>query len=135
MNSETAKELLLAHGRMKKNHPIKESGFVGMLSPYKGLRVENFHEVMQSLIAISEEIAKSPSLDRELISALWNIVNQSSSYGVSPDGDLQRCTLITQSDIKLLTKWVRTIELTIQYSLMGLSGKNNPQICAYNYEN
>jgi hypothetical protein len=50
-----------------------ESGFLGGLRPYRGLREDNFHLVMEALLTVGERLHKSPLVERDLVQTLWSL--------------------------------------------------------------
>jgi hypothetical protein len=100
---------------------ILEDGFVASLRPYSGLHEKNFHLVMQALLVVGERIHREPQVDRELVKAVWSICETGRSWGLHPDGMLQRNKLITTADTKRLELWIDTIEGTVLHLLGGWS--------------
>ena len=76
MTAEEAKQLLQAHsGRDAETDPAKwESGFVYThRSEHDDANEGNFLEIMECLRVLAPEIAASPTVDRELMAALWGL--------------------------------------------------------------
>ena len=49
-------------------------GFLGALRPFDGtLHEENFHDVMDCLRTLADELGNAARLDRDLIAALWSL--------------------------------------------------------------
>ena len=85
------------------------TGFVGSLRPYTGkLYPENFHEVMAALATLALEL-EQPTVDREIIGALWGITHFARAWGLEPDGMLRRNDLISDEDVDTLSSWVDAI--------------------------
>jgi hypothetical protein len=77
MTPEEAKRLLQAHsGRDMEADPDKwENGFpVPLRSAPDDTNEGNFLEVMECIRALAPEIASSPTVDRELMAALWGLI-------------------------------------------------------------
>lgn len=112
---QEAKDLLLVHSFRHPdiNHPKMETGFLGSLRPYQGLREENYHEVMQAIIAISSHLKNSSSVDKDIISALWSICDLTRTWGIEPNGMLRRNNLIMPMDLKKLSYWLHTISYAV----------------------
>src|SRR5262245_37045603 len=111
MTPAEAKELLLIHSFAHPDikHPKMECGFLGSLRPYRGHLVEeSFHEVMAALRALAPTFHQ-PTVDREVVGALWGICHLARSWGVHPDGMLRRNGLIQEQDIARLERWVDCI--------------------------
>jgi len=116
MTVTEAKQLLLVHsiGERDKRHPSYERGFIASLRPYRGqLFEESFHEIMAALRVLAPSLHQ-PTVDREVVSALWSICDLARSYGLRPDGVLQRDGLISEADIKRLDLWVSCISSATQ---------------------
>jgi hypothetical protein len=124
MTAEQAKELLLMHSFMHDDieHPKMTLGFLGSLRPYRGLREENLHEVMESLRVLAPEL-RQEKVDTEVMSALWGICVSARAWGVHPLGMLRRNHLITGADIERLEAWIGAIE----YAVMVLLDGNDPE--------
>lgn len=110
-------------------HAESESGFLGMLRPYHGLREEHFHEVMACLRAVRPAIAEGPR-DRELERAVWSLCHLARSWGLDPDGMLQRNKVIAPEDVRKLQSWVDTISWTI-FWLLQPDGATNEAFAEY----
>jgi hypothetical protein len=128
MNYAEAKHLLLIHGSGFTDVTGKpiflEDGFLGSLRPYRGLRDQNFHSVMQALLVVGELWAASPMVDRDLIQSVWTICTRARVWGLDPNGMLQRNKLISADDVKKLDRWVHLIERTA----LGLLAHPKPWI-------
>ena len=114
MTTAEAHDLLLAHAGASPdpNHPAFAGGFLGMLRPYKELREQNFHEVMQALRTVAPQL-QAASIDRELISALWGICHFGRAWALETGGMLQRNDLITSSDADRLAEWLTIISYAV----------------------
>jgi hypothetical protein len=121
-----AKALLMAHSYLGQDHdhPAQVCGFLGCLRPWQGLREENFQQVLSALDALSEELLTSPTLDRDIINALWGICYLSRSWGVEPGGMLRRHHLIGDEEIATLATWIDIIETRVLFLLDGSEGHN-----------
>jgi hypothetical protein len=96
-----------------------EQGFLGVLRPYEGKLVEkNFHEVMAALRILAPTLLQ-PTVDREVVNALWSICYFTHLWGIRPDGMLRRNGLIVSADIDRLEQWVDCINYTTAI-LLGL---------------
>ena len=87
MTATEAKQMLLVHsiGERDKRHPSYERGFLASLRPYRGhLLEESFHEIMTALRVLAPSL-QQPSVDREVVSALWSICYLAHSYGLRTD--------------------------------------------------
>ena len=84
MTEEDAKQLLLSHAG-----PDFETGFLGMLRPYRGLREESFHEAMAALAAPGPSLGRGNAVDRQVMEALWGICVLGQCWG-EPGGCVRR---------------------------------------------
>jgi hypothetical protein len=111
MTPDEARTLLLQHA----GHSASgdgQSGFLGMLRPYHGLRAENFHEVMQCLRVLAP-VLRGPSIDRQLVMAVWSLCHLARAWGLDEDGMLRRNRIITDEDAHTLEGWVDVISWTV----------------------
>jgi len=120
MTTSEAKVLLMMHSFRHPDihHPKMETGFLGSLRPYCGLKVENFHEVMTALRVMAPSLQES-RVDRDMVGALWSICDLSYSWGVHPGGMLRRNDLITPSDVERLERWSNCISYASRMLLGG----------------
>ncbi len=121
MNFLEAKGLLLLHSFSYPDvhHPKMETGFLGSLRPYHGLKEDNFHEVMEAISALSPYLRTEPQIDREVIAALWSICEEARAWGIHPDGMLRRNDLIALQDVQRLERWTSIISYTVFILLDG----------------
>ena len=122
MTTAEAHDLLLAYAGASPdpNHPAFAGGFLGMLRPYKELREQNFHEVMQALRTVAPQL-QAASIDRELISALWGICHFGRAWALENGSMLQCNDLITPADADRLDEWLSIISYAVA-SLLDNSG-------------
>lgn len=119
MTKEEAKEVLMYHSFTHEdiNNPKTENGFLGMLRPFRGELIEaNYHEIMEAIKTLSDELETEDKIDKEIISALWGICHLGRAWGLHPDGMLRRNNLITQEQIQVLKGWIENIS----YATMSL---------------
>jgi hypothetical protein len=121
MTRTEAYNLLLAHATVHpdENHPLHSSGFLAMLRPYKRLLESNFHEVMQALRAVAPDLQNGPSIDRNLMTALWDICHYARAWALEPEGMLRKNQLITVTDQERLADWLNIISDTVSNLLEG----------------
>lgn len=121
MTSREAKELLLLHGfshPSAHDDPRAARGFLGSLRPYTGsLDPRNLHEVMAALVTLAPELER-PSVDREILDALWSMTHLARAWALDPDGMLRRNGLISDDDAGTLASWIEAIS----YATMTLLG-------------
>lgn len=123
MTYEEAKHLLLIHSSGiyddAGNYLGLHDGFLMLLRPYRGLREENFHVVMEAILTVGEQFHVADSVERKLIGSLWSTSRLMRLWGLHPHGMLQRNYLITAEDTQKLEKWVDSVEKTILGLLNG----------------
>jgi hypothetical protein len=121
MNAHEAREALLLHSFSYPDltHPKMVQGFLGSLRPYTGLRDENFREVMEAIRVLAPEFRTQDAVDKELISALWDICFQTWSIALQSEGALRRNELITQEEIEKLEGWLFDIFFSVSILLQG----------------
>ena len=115
MDYAEAKRQLLMHGAglFDAGEAVAfDEGFLGSLRPYRGLREENFHIVMEALLVVGEVIHRAPAIDRDLVVSLWWMCSLARRWGVEPGGMLRRNNLIPPADVRRLERWVDVIEST-----------------------
>ncbi|WKB54688.1 hypothetical protein [Eleftheria terrae] len=101
------------------HHPKWESGFLGALRPYRGqLDVANFHEVMTALRVLAAQL-EAPQVDRNLVSALWNICHLARMWAVAPEGMLQSNRLIAPADVARIERWIDCVSYAVLCLLDG----------------
>ena len=118
MNYDEAKQLLLKHSCGTSSGWF-DDGFLGMLRPYQGLREPNFHQVMEALFVVGEELHATPVVERDLVRSLWEMCWAARYWGLHPDGMLKRNKLISADDAKRLETWVDLIEWAALFLLSG----------------
>ena len=123
MTCDEAKELLLLHSFSHPDaahHPRAARGFLGSLRPYRGrLDPSNLHEVMAALVTLASEFER-PTLDRQIVHALWSITHLTRAWGLEPEGMLRSNRLISDDDIATLTTWVEAISYATWCLLDGV---------------
>jgi hypothetical protein len=122
MTPARAKELLLLHAfrdPRSAEDPKAVGGFLGSLRPYRGHLVEeNFFEVMESLRVIAPELS-GPTVDREVVAALWCLCHLARAWAVEPQGMLRRNSLISAADVERLDGWVEMLSYATMCLLDG----------------
>jgi ribonuclease D len=112
MNKEEAKELLLLHAFMQEDsmNTKAEQGFLGMLRPFQGILLEeNYHEVMEALQVLADDVSERDTVDREIMAALWSICHLSKAWAIHPEGMLRRNNLITDAQVEEMETWIEDI--------------------------
>jgi hypothetical protein len=125
MTKDEAKEILKYHSFTHEdlNHSKMERGFLGMLRPFSGeLIEENYHEVIQALKVLANELRNNKQIDKEIISAIWGICHLTRSWAIDKEGMLQRNNLIKEAQIAKLEEWIGNISYA---TMMILDGSDN----------
>ncbi|MBX3469618.1 MAG: hypothetical protein KF878_22330 [Planctomycetes bacterium] len=118
MDVETSGRLLLAHAGEVPGDPRGEEGFLGSLRPYRGIREENFVEVMTALHGL-RNVLRGDLVPRVYVGALWTLCDTARVEGLSSRSALQRDKLMSPADTERLSRWLRTIEVTVRFLLGG----------------
>lgn len=106
MNFEEAKAIIRAHA----GHSDGNRSFYMMLREYRGLKEENFWEILNALRVIAKVAVSSKVVDKELMSALWDIVHFAYAIGLRESGSLKRNKLISDVDARMLLEWTEVIQ-------------------------
>lgn len=124
MNHAEAKRVILLHAVGIQNPDgsidFEESGYIGSLRPYIGIRHQNFHSVVEALLVVGEQLHMKPDVDRELVHAIWDLTSTARRYGIRPGGMLKRNKLISDSDAATLEEWNDIVESMALGLLQGL---------------
>ena len=136
MTKEEAKEVLMYHRFTHEDikTPKAENGFLGMLRPFRGELIEaNYHEIMEAIKTLADELEAEDKVDKKTISALWGICYLGRTWGLHPDGMLRRNNLIKQEQIQELEGWIEDIS----YATMSLLDGNGIEVAfePYNERN
>lgn len=108
MQYDDAKQELIRHAGTSEG--FYEHGFLGCLRPYAGLKDENFHTVIQSLLTVGHEFASTKRVESGVVEALFVITATARRWGTDGDGMLVRNKLISPEDRLKLRRWIRIIE-------------------------
>jgi hypothetical protein len=93
-----------------------ETGFLGRLRPYRGLREEDFREIMSALATLAPDLRRS-KVDRELVADLWELIFLPWLWALAPGGMLQQSKQVSEEDQRTLAKWLEEIGLTVSLML------------------
>ena len=99
--------------------PRWQNGFLGMLRPYSGLKVEAYQNLSRCVDAVENHLRSSSVLDRRVINSLWGICHFARAWGLHPDGMLRRNNLITPEDQARLCEWIDGLSYKIAMWLDG----------------
>lgn len=131
MNASEARCLLLANGlgtNDDEDSPgFREEGFLGRLRPYRGLDENLFHEIMEALFVVGDDLRAGAHVDRRLVGSVWSMCSYARRWGVNPQGMLRRNRLISEVDVSRLEQWIDLIEST---TLSFLSGNEMRDVIA-----
>lgn len=117
MDEAQAKTELLRHAGLVDSYYA--DGFLGCLRPYSGIRDENFHAVVESMVTVGHSIATDERIDRELMQAIHCILTFGRLYALDEDGMLVRNRLISPSDRSRFKRQLRVIEQQTSDLLAG----------------
>lgn len=127
MQYEDAKLELARHAGLVDDY--YEDGFLGCLRPYSGIRAENFHFVIESLLSVGATFDATNTIERSIAQAVFKMTVTARQWGVDDNGMLVRNQLISLDDRLRLGRWISIIE-TIMLDL--LAGKR-PQETIHPY--
>jgi hypothetical protein len=117
MEYEDAKNELLRHAGIAED--FYEDGFLACLRPYSGLKPNNFHTVVESVLSVGSKFLSTDSIDRPVVYAIWNLTITARSQGTLDDGMLVRNRLISPEDRMRLRQWIEIIESIMLKLLHG----------------
>ena len=123
-NIATARKRLLQHAFLDEDSddPRVTRGFLGALRPFDGaLHEENFHDVMDCLRTLADELGNAARLDRDLVAALWSLCHLGRTWGVEEGGMLRANGLISTAQVVQLESWIGQISYA---TLMLLGGSD-----------
>ncbi len=117
MNLNEAERSIIQHSM-----PSEPNGrsFLGDLRPFPGhLYESNFLELAEAVKILAPVYVKADNVNREVMSALWAICTLGRSWGLHPDGMLQRNHLISEMDTRTLEDWIERLSLLVFTMLDG----------------
>ena len=112
MTVEEAREILKYHSYSHDDidNPKSETGFIGMLRPYKGYLIEeNYTEIIEVIKVLLPEITKGEFIEKEIICQILAICYFTSNWGINKDGMLRRNGLLSNEDVEKLQLWIEGI--------------------------
>jgi hypothetical protein len=115
MTPETARAILQRH-TAPPTEGAGEPGLLGRLRPYRGLRDEDFREIMDALSALAPDLRRG-KVERELVADLWDLIFLPWLWALAPGGMLQRSHQISAEEQAKLAKWLEEIGLTVSLML------------------
>lgn len=121
MDFETAVEELSFHSGTSPltDDPRWRNGFLAMLRPYKGLRLEVFEHLMACVRSVAEHLSTAEELDRRVVDALWGICHYTRAWALRPGGMLRRNGLISMAEQATLEAWIEEISNAVTLLLQG----------------
>jgi hypothetical protein len=122
MTTEEAKKVLKYHSFTDEDidHPKMKNGFLGMLRPFsRELNDDNYHEVIEAIKTLADELRSEEKIDKNVISAIWGICYLTRIWAIEKDGMLRRNNLINDEQIEKLEKWIDTISYATMTILEG----------------
>ena len=123
MNYRDALNTILLHGVGRDDVPLEQStldsGFVGCLRPWSGLRDDNYHDLMRAILSLHDSVGDSDNWPKELVLGLFGIIRMTHCWGLDDTGMLRRNDLIPDDDVAKLRGWIQRIEMVVEQLLMG----------------
>lgn len=119
MEYDAAKAELLRHAGITDD--FYDSGFLGCLRPYNGIKACNFHSVIEALLSVSESIARPKLIERELVEAVFVITVKARNWAITDGSMLVRNQLISNEDREQMRAWIEIIEFIMLDLLQGQS--------------
>lgn len=123
MDYEAAVNLILMQGIGRDDVPLEDAllpnSFLGCLRPFSGLREENFLQIMEAIIALKSHLSGKKFWEKRLVEGLWGLTTTARTWGLDPNGMLQRNHLLTDEDTAQLRLWVDCIEMAVSRLLRG----------------
>lgn len=108
MDKSEAISILQSHAGIA-DGPRLRDGIVGMLRPFVGVEERNFHEVVECIFLLHDEL-KSDKIDTAIPHSLLSIIAQLTGHAILPNSMLRRNSLMSESDVARMTSWVNIIE-------------------------
>ncbi len=123
MEYHDALNTILMHGvgrhDVAQGEGVFETGFIGCLRPWTGLRHENYIDLMHALASLHHSLAGRAEWPTELVAGIMGITQMAHCWGIDETGMLRRNGLISDDDVAKLRRWTRRIEAVVQQLLMG----------------
>ena len=117
MEHEDAKIELSRHAGIVED--FYEDGFIGCLRPYVGIKAENFHSVVESLLSVGFPFASTNTIERCIAESVYRITVTGRRWGIDDGGMLVRNNLISSDDRMQLRRWITIIETMMLDLLAG----------------
>lgn len=118
MTQAEAKSTLLRHAE---GAPAETPAtLLESLRPYRGIRVEHFLEILQALVVIAPALRSDPTVDREVVHAIWELCRTARDWTRGPHEPMfHGREFIPASEKKALDEWVDAFESITLYLLRG----------------
>lgn len=117
MEYDDARNELLRHAGIAEDY--HEDGFLGCLRPYSGIRSNNFHTIVESVLSVGSTFSSADSIERPVANAIWTLTTRARNQGVEDDGMLVRNKLISPEDRMRLRQWIAILESMMLSLLHG----------------
>ncbi|MEZ6136320.1 MAG: hypothetical protein R3C53_15605 [Pirellulaceae bacterium] len=118
MEYDDARIELLRHAGIAEDY--HEDGFLACLRPYTGIKQNNFHNVIESVLSVGDRFSSTDSVERPVVYAIWLLTTTARNWGTEDDGMLVRDKLISTDDRMRLRQWIAIIESMMRNLLHGL---------------
>ncbi|MCU0720492.1 MAG: hypothetical protein MUC83_12360 [Pirellula sp.] len=117
MEYDDARNELLRHAGIAVDY--YEDGFLGCLQPYSGIKPNNFHTVIESVLSVGSTFSSADSIERPIVYAIWHLTTTARNQGTEDDGMLVRNKLISPEDRMRLRQWIAILESMMLSLLHG----------------
>ena len=117
MQYDEARSELLRHAGIAEDY--YEDGFLACLRPYSGIKPNNFHIVIESILSVGSAFSATDNIERPVVYAIWNLTTTARNWGTEDEGVLVRNKLISPADRIRLRQWIAIIESMMLSLLHG----------------
>lgn len=117
MEYDDARNELLRHAGIAEDY--YEDGFLACLRPYSGIKPNNFHTVIESVLSVGSTFSSADSIERPIVYAIWHLTTTARNQGTEDDGMLVRNKLISPEDRMRLRQWIAILESMMLSLLHG----------------
>lgn len=117
MEYDDARTELLRHAGIAEDY--YEDGFLACLRPYSGIKPDNFHTVIESILSVGDTFSSTDSVERPVVHAIWLLTTTARDWGTEDGGMLVCNKLISPDDRMRLRQWIAIIESMMLKLLHG----------------
>lgn len=92
-----------------------KAGLLDSLRPYRGIREEDFAEIVEAILVVHRETDGVERIEKEVVGALWDLCRRIRWLALEPGSGVRANRLASAEEIERLAAWVHAIEsMTIQ---------------------